>query len=297
MDSCLPTGHHSPPTGPRLYYPGAGGTLWHIDNADSSTPGTPVREVFYTSLAGYQADAPNFNSTLFINTPITAATDGSVYFGFRTQGTAPAPLNTNQSGFARIDSSGNGTYVLASTAAKDAAIGRDSHNSAPALSADETTVYIVVKPPANNDYGGYLLGLDAATLANKYSVFLRDPHNNNPGGILEPSTASAMVAPDGDVYLGIFENPYNGSRGFLLRFSNDLSTEKTPGAFGWDYTPGIVPSSMVPSYTGGSSYLLFAKYNNYAIGDGASTHPLWTWRTTVSSFLRRTVTSTGGIWL
>lgn len=255
------------PAGPRLYYPGPGGMLWHIDNADSVTPGAPVGEVFYTSRATYEAGAAGYKSTVFINTPITAGTDGTVYFGFRVQGTAPAPLSTTQSGFARVDAAGTASYVLASTAANDVTIGRDSHNSAPALSADGTTLYVVVKPPAS-DYGGYLLGLDTATLATKYRVFLRDPRNNNPAGILDLSTASPMVAPDGDVYLGVFGNPGNGSRGFLLRFTGDLAVQKTPGGFGWDYTPAIVPAGMVPSYTGSSSYLLFAKYNNYAYQDG-----------------------------
>src|SRR6185436_18134341 len=61
----------------------------------------------------------------------------------------------------------------------------------------------------------------------------------------------------------------NGSRGFLLRFSGDLTVTKTPGAFGWDYTAGIVPASMVPSYTGPSPYLLFSKYNDYPFADGS----------------------------
>jgi hypothetical protein len=77
-----------------------------------------------------------------------------------------------------------------------------------------------------------------------------------------------MIAPDGDVYFGVLV-PNNGSRGFLLRFSGDLSVTKTPGGFGWDYTPGIVPASLVPSYTGSSSYLLFAKYNDYPFADGS----------------------------
>ena len=78
-----------------------------------------------------------------------------------------------------------------------------------------------------------------------------------------------MVAPDGDVYFGVRANPNNGSRGFLLRYSGDLTTTKAPGGFGWDYTPGIVPASSVPSYSGSSSYLLFCKYNDYATGDGS----------------------------
>ena len=251
----------------RLYYPGAGGTIYYIDNPDSASHGAPVHQVFYTSLANYQANAAAFNSTVFINTPITTDTNGNVFFGFRVQGTAPAPLSTTQSGFARIDPSGNATYVLAGTAASDANIGRDSHNSAPALSNDQSTLYVVVKSASTEAYG-YLLGLNSTTLATKFKVMLKDPRNNNNASILDDGTSSPMVGPDGDVYFGVMGNPFNGSRGFLLHFNSDLSVQKTPGGFGWDYTAAVVPAGMVPSYTGSSSYLLFTKYNNYATGDG-----------------------------
>jgi len=254
--------------GTRLYYAGAGGTIWHFDNPDANAPSTPVREVFYTSLSNYNSNAAAYNSTIFVNTPITADSNGNIYFGFRVQGTAPAPLSTTQSGFARIDTNGNGKFVLASAAASDSLIDRNSHNVAPALSNDGSTVYTVVKWSTDGKYG-YLLGLDSTTLATKYSVFLRDPRNGNPAEIIDDSTSSPMVAPDGDVYFGVRANPKNGSRGFLLRFSGDLSITKTPGAFGWDYTPGIVPASSVASYTGASTYLLFCKYNDYAGGDGS----------------------------
>ncbi|HEY2739483.1 MAG TPA: hypothetical protein VGK45_13835, partial [Thermoanaerobaculia bacterium] len=126
-------------SGTRLYYAGAGGTVYSIDAPDSISHGAPVRQVFYTTLANYQANAAAFNATVFINTPITPDGNGNIFFGFRVQGTAPAPLSTTQSGFARIDPSGNAVYVLAGTAAGDAAVGRDAHNSAPALSNDQST--------------------------------------------------------------------------------------------------------------------------------------------------------------
>jgi hypothetical protein len=250
--------------GTRLYYPGAGGTIYSIDAPDSLSHGAPVRQVFYTTLADYQANAAGFNSTVFINTPLTPDGNGNIFFGFRVQGTAPVPLSTAESGFARIDPSGNATYVLAGTAAGDVNISHDTHNSAPALSNDQTTLYVVVKSASTDSYA-YLLGLDATTLATKFSVFLKDPrnHNANNARLLDDSTASPMVAPDDDVYFGIYADN-TGSRGFLLRFSGDLAVEKVPGGFGWDNTPAIVPAAMAPLYTGPSPYLIFTKYNDYA---------------------------------
>src|SRR5579871_2243658 len=209
--------------GTRLYYSGAGGTIYYIDNVDSVNHGSVVQQVFYTTLANYQANSANFNSTVFINTPITADSAGNIFFGFRVNGTAPAPLNTTQSGFARIDPNGNTTYVLAGTAASDSQIGYDTHASAPALSNDGSTLYVAVKSQTSDSSYAYLLGLDSTTLATKYKVFLKDPRNNNANAatILDDSTASTMIGPDGDVYFGIYGNPANGSRGFMLHFSSD----------------------------------------------------------------------------
>ncbi len=252
----------------RLYFAAAGGTLFYVDNPDSARHGAPVRVSFY-GLDAYRQNTAAFNTTVFVNTPLTTDRQGNVFFGFRVEGTALPPLSTTESGFARIAPDGTAKFVLAGHAAADSTIGRDSHNSAPALSNDERVLYVVVKSPATNAYG-YLLGLDSATLETKYKVFLKDPRNNrvNNAQILDDSTASPIVAPDNDVYLGIFANPSNGSRGFLLHFSADLTAEKSPGAFGWDMTPAIVPASMVPEYAGPSPYLIFTKYNNYAIADG-----------------------------
>src|SRR5262249_25716454 len=115
---------------------------------------------------------------------------------------------------------------------------------------------------------GELVALDSTTLANTASVVLKDPHTGNNAALPDAGTASPAVGPDGDVYFGALENPFasNHDRGWLLHFSGNLQTQKTPGAFGWDDTPSIVPKSMVPSYTGTSTYLLMCKYNNYADG-------------------------------
>ena len=183
----------NPPSGARLYYPGAGGTIYHIDNLDSDTPGIPIQECFYTNAADYSNNASAYNSRVFVNTPITADTNGNVFFGFRIPQTnaAPAPLNTTNGGFARIDPAGNASYVLVNAAANDARITRDSHNSAPALSNDGSTLYVAVKG-TNSNYA-YLLGLDATNLSTKYKVFLRNPSDNQPSSVPDDGTASPML--------------------------------------------------------------------------------------------------------
>jgi PhoPQ-activated pathogenicity-related protein len=252
----------------RVYFAGAGGTLYYFDNPDSATAPV-VHQVAFYGLSNYQNNELAFINSVFVDTPLTTDANGDVYFGFRVQGTAPAPLSTTQSGYARIDPNGNAKYVLVGNMTGDGNISLDSMNAAPALSNDGSTLYVLAK--STSQYYGYLVALNATTLGTESKVFLADPRNGAGAGILDVSTASPMVAPDGTVYIGVMGNPYNGSRGFMLHFSANLSQEYTPGAFGWDDTASIVPASMVPGYTGTSSYLIFVKYNNYVTADAGPT--------------------------
>ncbi|MBK6595326.1 MAG: hypothetical protein IPG23_22850 [Burkholderiales bacterium] len=100
-----------------------------------------------------------------------------------------------------------------------------------------------------------------------------DPKEAAPAMVSDDSTASPTVGPDGDVYIGVLESTpgSHNARGWLLHFDATLAQNKTPGSFGWDDTASIVPRSMVPSYTGNSTYLITTKYNNYGrVGSGDS---------------------------
>ncbi len=146
-------------------------------------------------------------------------------------------------------------------------------NSAPALSADGKTLYVAVNSAATAGavQSGYLLALDSATLATKGKALLLDPGAGTRARISDDATASPTVGPDGDVFYGVLESAFgaHNGRGWLLHFDALLTTSKVPGSFGWDNTASVVPAAMVPSYSGGSPYLLATKYNNYAgVGSG-----------------------------
>ncbi len=248
-------------TANRVYFAAAGGNVKFRDAPDLKA-GVAGKIAFYGN-AAYAAAASVFNKNVMINTPITADAAGNIYFGFLVTGTTPAHLS---SGIARIAADGTGSWVSAANAAADSSMIAVAMNAAPAVSNDGRTIYVAVTSGA----GGALVALDASTLALQHKVALIDPNSGSPAWLINESSASPTVGPDGDVYFGVLESPMtHHDRGWLLHYDATLATTKIPGSFGWDDTVSVVPASSVPSYTGTSSYLLFTKYNNYIELGGA----------------------------
>jgi hypothetical protein len=267
-DYSLPSHNWVPPCGITLtrdmavLVPAAGGTVLRRAPAEAiSAPA--IRQAFF-GLAAYQANPGAYNVNVRINTPITASPDGSAYFGFVVTGSTPIGL---QSGIARIDARGTGTWISAAAASGDPSIEQVVHNCAPALSEDGSVLYVGVREGWG---GGYLLALDSSTLALLHKVRLKDPQTGSDAQLYDDGTATPTIGPDGDVFYGVLENPFfsNHLRGWMLHFNATLTQTKLPGAFGWDDSGSIVPSSAVPSYSGKSPYLLLTKYNNYVEGGG-----------------------------
>jgi outer membrane protein assembly factor BamB len=250
----------------RLWLAGGGGTLYWRSRPDFASRAR-LRQIVFYGRANFAADRTAYLSNVFINTPLTADRHGNIFFGFQVTGATPLNL---EGGVARVASGGRGRRVAAATASGDIGVTKMPHNSAPALSNDEKTLYAVV----SSGGPGYLLALDSRTLATIASVRLTDPVSGQDATILDDGTASPMVGPDGDVYFGILESPFpsHHDRGWMLHFSGALQPKGAPGSFGWDDTASVVPAAMVPSYSGMSSYLLMTKYNDYAEagGDGVN---------------------------
>jgi hypothetical protein len=266
------------PDGSTLAVPAAGGTILTRANPDAAN-GAVTRTAF-CGTANYNADPGTCNEAIQICTPISSDAQGNLYFGFVSSGAAlPGYPNGIPSGLARISNTGVGRFVSAAAMSGDASMLKVCYNCAAAFSNDGSTLYVAVNnTSAQGSAGfcqGYLCALDSTTLAYKSSVYLLDPRSSPdspvPATLIDDSSASPTVGPDGDVYYGVLEGdfPSNNDRGWLLHFSADLQTTKLPGAFGWDDTASVVPAAAVPSYTGPSTYLLLTKYNNYAgIGSG-----------------------------
>jgi hypothetical protein len=269
-DYSLPPHNWIPSYGPaltvrnRLYWAGAGGTVYYRDQPDSVTG--PSGQIAFFGNATYSANPSAFNSTVKISTPIIGDRYGNIFFGFIVLGSNPAGLI---SGLAKIDYRGTGTYITATAAAGgDTSINRVAMNGTPTLSNDHRTLYFVVSTASWGS--GYLVSINSLTLDPVARIRLTDPKSGSNAIVPDDGTATPMVGPDGDVYYGVLENPFpsNHDRGWLLHFNGALTQTKTPGAFGWDDTPSVVPSKLVPSYTGTSPYLVLTKFNNYAGANG-----------------------------
>lgn len=270
----LPPHNWTPSFGPalgrnKLWVPGSGGTLETRTRIDASLDQRVDRVAFYGTDA-YDANPGAYDSTVFINTPLTVDKRGNVWFGFQVTGGNPSAL---AGGIARVSNRGVGTWVTAAAASGDPSMTKVPHGSAPAVTRDGKTVYVAVSD--GDGWGnavGWLVALDAKTLATRATVRLTDPKiPANDAFLNDNGTASPTIGPDGDVYFGVLESPFpsNHARGWLLHFDANLAPAGAPGAFGWDDTASIVPRALVPSYFGPSDYLVMTKYNDYA-GIGGS---------------------------
>lgn len=249
----------------KLFVPDIGGRILVRADPDSATGA--VTHLYFYGEKNYSANPTVYDENVQINTPLTTDASGNLFFGFLVLGSTPIGL---QSGLARIAPDGTGTWISAAALSGDSTTTNVAMSCAPALSNDESTVYVAVVGETTGQHG-YLVAVNSTTLAAVNHVLLLDPASGQDAILIDESSAAPTVGPDGDVYYGVLENPFpsHNDRGWMLHFNSDLSKEKIPGSFGWDDTASIVDASLVGGYQGTSKYLIMTKYNNYAgIGTG-----------------------------
>jgi len=248
------------------------GSIMVRSSADTATSAVN-RLVFYTTVADFTQNQAAY-APIKINTPITADSSGNLYFGYLVAGSVPANVaSLGTGGIVKINANtGKATFKSVEAMGVDPTLVRPDMNAAPALTTDQSTIYVALT--GNNPW---LVKLSTKDLATEAQVQLMDP--SVPNGnvtLIDQSSASPMIGPDGHVFMGVFGNQWRESHGWMLQYdanlkANDSKGSRWPtGAFGWDDTAAIVPASIVPSYKGKASYLILTKYNNYDDDDSDS---------------------------
>src|SRR6202012_4340886 len=100
---------------------------------------------------------------------------------------------------------GAGPWASAVSLTGDIAASQLALNCAPVMNNDERSLYVATAYSGELAQG-YLVAVNAMTLAPQRAVALNDPRGG-PAVITTNSTASPMVGPDGDVYFGVLEDP------------------------------------------------------------------------------------------
>jgi outer membrane protein assembly factor BamB len=299
---------HAALAGGFVYVPGAGGTVYQLNQSDGSV------------VARVNPFGPGVDASVFLTGPITADAGGNVYYDAvkLVTGAQGSAWDNDVVGSWLVKVTAGGGVAKAAYAslvpgapqAGDPCLGvfsiaelpwppspdavpptlpcgsvRAGLNLAPAVAPDGT-IYV----PAVHHFSSrtaYLLAVHP-DLTPKWQTSLRDrfndgcgvylPPNGSPGGcrvgahagvdpaqnrpgagrIVEDSTASPAVAPDGSILLGTAAR-YNWSQGHLMKFSPQ-GQFLAAYTFGWDVTPAIYPHD--------GTYSVVIKENRY--GDRGS---------------------------
>lgn len=233
------------PTG-KLYFPGNAGSIQVIENPDRMAAKVTPKAYYFYGRDKFNADPSAYRASVTVDTPLSVDRKGNVYFGVMSSGADNNPAKIASS-LVRLSVGGKGTYKAANVV-----MGR-----APALSNDEKFIYV----PTQSDGASTLSRFHAAGLKAAGSVELRDPSTNANIVFGTSDIASPTVGPDGDVYMPVEADSasQNAGNGWVLHFSSNLKKTKLAGAFNSDVTVSIVPSSMVSTYHGKSSYFILSK--------------------------------------
>src|SRR5438034_540689 len=198
-----------------VYVPGAGGTVYKLNKSDGSVA------------AQYNPFDPGLANGMFLTGPITADSSGNIYFDtIKLNMSNPWGNDVSNSWLVKITASG----AISLAQFKNIMVGELGPN-------DPCEVGLSTPPP----------------WPPTPTSVAPDTNSLPSGRVLDDSTSSPVVAPDGSVFYGSYSR-YNYAQGHLLRFSS-TGQFLNSYIFGWDDTPAI--------RTHGSTYSIVTKDNHY----------------------------------
>ena len=234
---------HSALWGGFVFVPGAGGTIYKIDEWTGSLQ------------TQYKPFGSKIDPNIFVSGPITIDSQGDLYYNaLALDPTNPWSVDIRDARLVKIQPNGTIQTVSYSKLAPASCGGCGSQragiNSAPAISADGKTIYS--GSFAHFDpFDAYMLAINS-DLTPKWATFLTVDNGLIQGAITDFSSATPVTLPDGSVLYGVLNA--TSDRGSMLKFSATgqyLSTFD----FGWDDTPAI--------YQHGGTYSVITKDNHY----------------------------------
>ena len=250
-----------------VYAPGAYGAI-HVLSPDD---GSLLFDIASYDIPPDPVIRDQLRSSVFVSGVPTIADDGTLYFSVLASSDNPVGL---MSQLVQVTTDGTISSVNYGDLTGDS-LQRPPINAAAAV-APNGTVYV---GSTRGNTTGWLLAVNPDLSLQWMASTASDP--NHVANLIDISTSSPVVAPDGRIYYG----GHNGnglSQGYLYEFSPD-GQFLAYWDFGWDTTPAIFPDpDGDPSH-----YYLIQKYNRY--GDGLywitalnpNTNPMsivWEWQ-------------------
>jgi len=229
-----------------VYVPGAGGTIYKLNQSTGMV------------VAQHNPFGKEINPHRYVSGPLTIDAHGNVYYNvIQFDPVSPWSSDIHGAWLVKVEADGSVHFVSYSKLAPASCGGcgsqRPGVNSAPAVSSDGKTIFTA--STAHFDaLDAYMLAVNS-NLTPQWNTSLTVDQGQIQGAIVDLSSASPVVLPDGSVVYGVLTP--ESDRGYMLKFSS--SGQYLAGFnFGWDDTPAV--------YTHDGTYSIITKDNHYDTG-------------------------------
>jgi len=229
-----------------VFVPGVGGTIYQLNESDGSL------------VAQYNPFGQKIDRHRFVSGPLTIDAHGNVYYNVIALDPAnPWGADIHGAWLVKVKPDGvvrKASYAkLAPASCGGCGSQRPGVNLSPAVSADGKTIYTA--SAAHFDaLDAYLLAVNS-DLTPQWQASLTVDNGSIEGAIVDLSSATPVVLPDGSVLYGVLAP--GSDRGYMLKFSSS-GQYLAEFDFGWDDTPAV--------YSHDGTYSVITKDNYYDSG-------------------------------